>query len=266
MRNLISAFAVVLVLITAAITAQVFPKTQALNSLEEISLFITQPIVKFGHTLALGFTLPWRYFKSVDFLTQQNQALKTELMRLQGEVNSLKKLAEENEFLRSQLGVKEKLPKPLISANVVGRSLDLSNQGFIIDAGFKAGILVGAPVLGPYGSLVGKVKKVMRFRSVVTPIDSPEFVAAVITEKSGGKGIVRGTLDGNIIMTEIPSTISLIKGEAVFTTEFSSGLPPNQPIGTIESIIEEPNQTTKSASIKEFADISKISTVLISVL
>ncbi|MDC3203481.1 rod shape-determining protein MreC [Prochlorococcus sp. AH-716-C14] len=159
-------------------------------------------------------------------------------------LNLLKK---DNTRLRKILSLQESSNNENISAAVISRKTGSWWRQLILNKGSKDGVEIGSIVIGP-GGLLGRVKNTSLFTSSVTLITSPESKLGVWVDRIQINGLLVGLGD------DFPSLILYSKGADLKVGDFISSspastlLPPNIPIGVVQSI-DEPLKSQKTAKI-----------------
>ena len=163
-------------------------------------------------------------------------------------LNLLKK---DNIRLRKMLYLQESSTSDNISAAVISRKTGSWWRQIILNKGSKNGVEIGSTVIGP-GGLLGRVNKTSFFTSSVTLLTSPQSKVGVWVDRNQINGLLVGL--GN----DYPSLILYSKdadikvGDFVSSSPASSLLPPNIPIGIVQSI-DETLQSKKTAKISLLA-------------
>ena len=159
----------------------------------------------------------------------------------------LKLLKNDNIRLREILSLQESSNNDNISAAVISRKTGSWWRQIILNKGSKDGVEIGSTVIGP-GGLLGRVNNTSLFTSSVTLITSPESKLGVWVDRIQINGLLVGLGD------DFPSLILYSKdadikvGDFVSSSPASTLLPPNIPIGVVQSI-DEPFKAKKTAKI-----------------
>ena len=163
-------------------------------------------------------------------------------------LNLLKK---DNKRLRKILSLQELFNDEYISAAVISRKTGSWWRQLILNKGSKDGVEIGSTVIGP-GGLLGRVNNTSLFTSSVILLTSPESKVGVWLDRVEINGLLVGLGD------EYPSLILYSKdadikvGDFVSSSPASTLLPPNIPIGIVQSV-EEPMKSKKTAKISLLA-------------
>ena len=159
-------------------------------------------------------------------------------------LNLLKK---DNLRLRRILSLQESSNKENISAAVISRKTGSWWRQIILNKGSKDGVEIGNIVIGP-GGLLGRVKDTSLFTSSVTLITSPESKLGVWGDRIQINGLLVGLGDDNPKLLLYSKNPDIKVGDFVSSSPASTLLPPNIPIGIVQSI-DETFKAKKTAKI-----------------
>ena len=159
-------------------------------------------------------------------------------------LNLLKK---DNIRLREILNLQESSNSDTISAAVISRKTGSWWRQILLNKGSKDGVEIGSIVMGP-GGLLGRVKSTSFFTSSVILLTSPESKVGVWVDRIQINGILIGSGDDypNLILYSKDADIKV--GDFISSSPASTLLPPNIPIGIVQSI-NKPFKAKKTAKI-----------------
>ena len=160
-------------------------------------------------------------------------------------------LEKDNQRLREILSLQESYKNDNISAAVISRKTGSWWRQIILNKGSKDGVEIGSTVIGP-GGLLGRVKNTSLFTSSVTLITSPESKLGVWVDRLQINGLMVGLGDDypSLILYSKDNDIKV--GDFVSSSPASTLLPPNIPIGIVQSI-DKSFQAKKTAKISLLA-------------
>jgi len=149
-------------------------------------------------------------------------------------LNLLKK---DNTRLRKILYLQESSNSDSISAAVISRKTGSWWRQIVLNKGSKDGVEIGSTVIGP-GGLLGRVNSTSLFTSSVTLLTSPESKVGVWIDRIEVNGLLVGVADDfpTLILYSMDADIKV--GDSVSSSPASTLLPPNIPIGIVQSINE----------------------------
>ena len=159
-------------------------------------------------------------------------------------LNLLKK---DNARLREILSLQESPNNENISAAVISRKTGSWWRQIILNKGSKDGVKDGSTVIGP-GGLLGRVKNTSLFTSSVTLITSPESKLGVWVDRIQINGLLVGLGDNYPSLILYSKDADIKVGDFVSSSPASTLLPPNIPIGIVQSI-DETLKSKKTAKI-----------------
>ena len=163
-------------------------------------------------------------------------------------LNLIKK---DNIRLRKILSLQESSNNDNISAAVISRKTGGWWRQIILNKGSKDGVEIGNIVTGP-GGLLGRVNNTSLFTSSVTLLTSPESKLGVWVDRSQTNGVLIGSGDDQPSLIMYSKDADIKVGDFVSSSPASSLLPPNIPIGIVQSI-DNTLQSKKTAKISLLA-------------
>ena len=164
------------------------------------------------------------------------------------ELNLLKK---DNKRLREILSLQKSSNNDNISAAVISRKTGSWWRQIILNKGLKDGVEIGNIVIGP-GGLLGRVKNTSLFTSSVTLITSPESKLGVWVDRIQINGLLVGLGDDYPSLILYSKDADIKVGDFISSSPASTLLPPNIPIGIVQSI-DETLKSKKTAKISLLA-------------
>ena len=138
-----------------------------------------------------------------------------------------------------------------ISAAVISRKTGSWWRQIILNKGLKDGVEIGSAVIGP-GGLLGRINDTSLFTSSVTLITSPESKVGVLVDRIQINGLLIGLGDDNPKLLLYSKNPDIKVGDFVSSSPASTLLPPNIPIGIVQSV-DEPFKEITTAKISLLA-------------
>jgi len=164
-------------------------------------------------------------------------------------LNLLKK---DNKRLREILSLQESSNDEGILAAVISRKTGSWWRQIILNKGSKDGVEIGNIVIGP-GGLLGRVKNTSLLTSSVTLITSPESKLGGWLDRIQINGLLVGLGDDYPSLILYSKDADIKVGDFVSSSPASTLLPPNIPIGIVQSI-DETLKSKKTAKISLLAN------------
>lgn len=224
-----------------------------------------KPEVKKIRTFALGSFAAvnnlLNFFTGVFSTDPSIDQLKEENAKLMLELNRLRKQGVENQNLRNMLSIPDTSKYDLIAADVISKLVNKIQGNIVLNKGLNDGIQVGMPVLNSNG-LVGIIADVTDNFSVTKTLFNSSLNIAVTVQSINVDGVLSWN-GSELIIKNIPTTYEIKVGEKVETSDFSTLLPPNIPIGIISKKESLALGLLHTIYVKPFADIRSVSNLFI---
>lgn len=195
-------------------------------------------------------------------LKDENRTLHELNIDLAAEVGRLRQAQAENERLRAMLGFRQRGTVPLLTANVVGKTLGLGRMVLTIDAGARDSVRVDMPIVTDQG-LVGRVVAASDHYALVQALLNRDFRASAKIARNRIDGVVAWEAGDYAHLINVPKAYDVQPGDLVITSEYSNLFPPNVPIGTVVESGDEPNSPFKRIKLKPAVDFAALEQVFV---
>ena len=198
------------------------------------------------------------------------------IYELQAEINELivenakhKRLEEENQILRDNLGFLSKNDYKYIVSNVISRGdiADIAGrtETITIDKGARDGVYDGLSVVSSQGIVVGKVYETKSLTAKVYLSNSSRCkLAATALNDNKTSGVTEGDLGLTIKMGIIPQAKEINAGDIIVTSGLEKDIPRGLVIGKVKEVNKENNELWQEAIIEPMVDPDEI--IIVSVL
>jgi len=198
-------------------------------------------------------------------LRQRNRELEQALTNFQAEIAELRAFRSDYERLVElshyvgQAGTSWRY----VSADVIGRDLSGIARVIHINAGTRNGVSLGDPVVTPLG-LVGRVRQVSATGAEVLLItDSASAVTARVLNPTNDSGVVRGTLNGELLLDFVDINAQISEAQQVYTTGETQAFPPNLLIGQLASVRLSEDGLFLQGTVESLVDFEGLQLVLV---
>jgi len=233
-----------------------------LRPIENSVIYLTKPFLRVFYGASNWVGTNYLDYRSKQSLIEENNELKNQLLTLIKEKSVYQVEAEENEFLKSQINFSKNLKNEFEVARVIGQNTELTQNSLIIDKGESSGLIVGLPVLGDNGVLIGKVYKVNKTSAMVLLInDDLSKVSVKVLNGAKTIGLVEGEYGIGIKMRFIPQSETVKVDDIVVTSGLEQAIPKGLVVGQIKKVNQEPEQLFQEASIESLIDFNKVTLV-----
>jgi len=201
-------------------------------------------------------------FPNVSALQKENQILRELNIELSNEVTENYLAEKENKQLRKLLNLKTDTTANYEFADVVGVE-KIGNKNFLlINKGAEQGLKFGMSVRTDAG-LIGTIAAASNGYSIIETIYNADVHISVSLTSSNTKGILSWDGVQDLVIDNIPKTLTIEKNEEVITSNFSSRFPADIPIGRVKSIEIPKSSLFFRIVVKPYSYFSQVQQVII---
>jgi len=144
-------------------------------------------------------------------------------------------------------------------AKIISNSVFLQQNNMVLHRGSAQGIFPNMAVVGTDG-LIGTVISVSENMSIVMSLLHRQSKVIAVLKKGSGLGEV--SWDGKdprfLLLSKIPKTIVVKKGDTVVSSPYSDKFPPGLPIGYVEKIDQDQETNTYKLKIRTAVDFYSV--------
>jgi rod shape-determining protein MreC len=248
----------------------VLSESRTLDPLQNLSLSVAAPLENGLRELAEPIADFFEGLLSRGDLKRENERLRQELERLQGQVASAEDAQRRALELEEALGVKESRPDDeFVVADVIAQDPSGVKRALAINRGSKDGLDEGMVVLSGRGSLVGTVSRVYEDFAWLRLITDPNSAVNVVVLAEGddgnteARGVAAGDLGGRLALEMVPAEAQITEGDLVTTSGLGGNYPRALVLGSVSSVEDRPQALFKRATLEPAADLSALDTVMV---
>ncbi len=181
-------------------------------------------------------------FGSRTELIAENEKLKTEALLLQGRLQKLAALTEQNVRLRELLNSSALVNEKVEVAELIGVDPNPFTHRILINKGERDGVVLGQPVLDARG-LMGQVVELMPYTSRVLLLTDTTHSIPVQVNRNGLRAIASGT--GNperLELRHVADTADIKEGDLLVSSGLGQRFPAGYPVATVREVIHDSGQ------------------------
>jgi rod shape-determining protein MreC len=193
---------------------------------------------------------------------QEVEGLRARVRDLERDTANLAETQLENDRLRTLLDFRRTLHGELLTARVIGHDASGLSRTITIDQGTAAGVVKGAAVLAP-GGLVGQVFLASPHAARVLLVTDHNSGVDAVVQRTRGRGIVEGTIEGRCGLKFVKRTEDLQVGDLVLSSGFDGIFPPGLPVGRIDAVDKQGQGLFQYAQIEPAVDVDRLEEVLV---
>jgi rod shape-determining protein MreC len=212
-----------------------------------------------------GDALAWAgaYFASKRDLTDDNTALRKELVTLTQGAQELARVQDENAQLRSLLELSQRYPGAATAVEVLYTGRDPFSQKVFVNRGSDAGIAAGFAVIDGTG-VVGQVTRVYPAMAEVTLVTDKDHAVPVRIERSGVRSVFFGAGAGRLPeLRFIAPNADIRPGDRLLTSGIDGTYPAGLAVGQVETVDRDPGQMFARIAVRPLAGADRSTHLLV---
>jgi rod shape-determining protein MreC len=259
-----------LAVVSVSLLTIVLSESRTLDPVQNLSLTIAAPPQNGLRELADPVADFFEGLFNRGDLKRENERLRQELERLQGQVAAAEDAERRAQELEEALGVKESRPDDeFVVADVIAEDPSGVKRVLAINRGSEDGLDEGMVVLSRSGSLVGTVSRVYEDFAWLRLITDPNSAVNVIVladadeGDSEARGVAAGDLSGRLSLEMIPAGSQIREGDLVTTSGLGGNYPRALLLGSVRSVDDKPQALFVKATLEPAADLSALDTVMV---
>ncbi|MGQ9647793.1 MAG: rod shape-determining protein MreC [Thermodesulfobacteriota bacterium] len=225
--------------------------TEMISPFQRASTFL----LKAGHGLFQNYVV-------LIHLQRENLMLKKKIAELQRESHEMKEMASAYERLQKLLQFREKIPPPVIAAEVIGGDPSSWFRSITLNKGERDGIRKGMAVIAPEG-VVGQILKTAPHHSTVLLITDYNSAVDAIVQRTRAKAIVEGRGENRCQLKYLLRSEDVIVGDVAVTSGLGGSFPKGLMVGEIRKVEKKEHGIFQYAELIPSVDLTKLEEVLV---
>ena len=224
---------------------------------------VVTPFERFFNGIGYYSRHGWSNYIDLRHVRQQNADLHQQLADMRLQQAAVAQDALQGHRLQALLAFQQHYVAHTVAAQVIGTSGSDLSRVLYIDKGREDGLKPDQAVITPDG-IVGKIRDVFPHTAQVLLIDDQSSGAGVLLASSRIRAIIHGTTGARVVITNLTPDSRIHAGETVLTSGGDQVYPRGLPVGTIESIADDPNhQPYTMIHVRPAANLSQLEEVLV---
>jgi cell shape-determining protein MreC len=179
---------------------------------------ILEPIFGQANNISIKAGDNYEFFKDRESFFSAYRECRASLENMDIMEAKIKMLEDENILLKNTIDFTEGTKFTHVTARVVGKNIEKTDQTILIDIGLENGVQVNQPVIQGNGILIGSVIKSEKGLSIIRLLnDNQSKIAATILNNDKSLGVVEGGYGLSIKMNFIPRNEIVRIGDYIVT-------------------------------------------------
>lgn len=213
-------------------------------------------------TIADGIHGVWSNYIALLDVRDENEKLTTELEKYKAMNIKHREAVATNVRLSKLLQMKETLPPPTLTAQIIGRDPSLWFRTIIIDRGSSEGVEKGMPVVTVEG-VVGQILESSPNYAKVLLANDPNSAIDVLVQKNRVQGILKGNGGNGFNLLYVLKNADVEKGDIIVTSGLGDIFPKGLPVGTVSQVTKSKRGMFQKIDIEPAVDFSQLEFLLI---
>ena len=204
----------------------------------------------------------WHDYLALVGVKQENERLREEIRQLKALNNQFLEAAATNVRLAKLLEVKETIPAPTLTAQIIGKDPSQWFKTIIINRGSQDGVRKGMPVVTVEG-VVGQVKNTAPHYSKVLLANDPNSAIDVLIQSNRVQGIIKGNGDGNFNLHYVLKNYEINTGDLIITSGVGGVFPKGLPAGVVTSAVKGRRGMFQHIEVEPAVDFARLEHLLV---
>ncbi|MEW6290030.1 MAG: rod shape-determining protein MreC [Thermodesulfobacteriota bacterium] len=212
--------------------------------------------------LTNGVANVWSDYIGLLYVRDENKRLQEELDKFKETNIKYREAVATNVRLSKLLQIKDSLPPPTLTAQIVGRDPSLWFRTIIVDRGSSEGVEKGMPVVTVEG-VVGQILDTSPNYSKVLLANDPNSAIDVLVQKNRVQGILKGNGSNGFNLLYVLKNADVEKGDAIVTSGLGDIFPKGLPVGKVSEVTKSKRGMFQQIDVEPSVDFSQLEYLII---
>lgn len=234
-----------------------------LEGIRQAATVVLYPLQRAVQLPGEAFTWVGAYFTAKRALTDENAALKADLVAHSLSSQEFTRLRDENANLRALLDIQKRYPGSATAVEVLYTGRDPFTQKVFVNRGTDAGIAAGQAVVDELG-VVGQVTRVFPNMAEVTLVTDKDHAVPVRVERSGVRSVYFGAGAGRPPeLRFMAPTADIRPGDRLHTSGIDGTYPPGLAVAQVETVDRETGQVFARITVRPLSGADRSTYLLV---
>ena len=234
-----------------------------LEGIRQVTSVALYPLQRAVQMPGEGLAWTGAYFASKRSLTDENAALRADLVAHSLSTQEFARLQSENANLRALLDLTRRNSGTAVAVEVLYTGRDPFTQKLFVNRGVDAGIAAGQAVIDDLG-VVGQVTRVFPGMAEVTLMTDKDHAVPVKVERSGVRSVVFGAGAGRAPeLRFMAPTADIRQGDKLVTSGLDGTYPAGLPVAEVVSVERETGQVFAKIVVRPLAGADRSTYLLV---
>ncbi|MCB2183350.1 MAG: rod shape-determining protein MreC [Desulfobulbaceae bacterium] len=212
--------------------------------------------------ITTGISNVWYGYINLLDVRDENERLRQELDKFKTTNIAYREAVATNVRLSKLLQVKDTLPPPTLTAQIVGRDPSLWFRTIIIDRGSSEGVEKGMPVVTVEG-VVGQILDASPNYSKVLLANDPNSAIDVLVQKNRVQGIIKGKGSSGLHLLYVLKNADVEEGDRIVTSGLGDIFPKGLPVGSVARVTKSKRGMFQKIEVEPAVDFTQLEYLII---
>ena len=203
----------------------------------------------------------WLNYIALWDVREENELLRNELQKYKTLNNKYREAVALNVRLEKLLGLKETLPPPTLTAQIVGKDPTQWFKTIMVNRGAGDGVQKGMPVVTTEG-IVGQVMNTSPNHCKILLANDPNSAIDVLIQKTRVQGIIKGK-DSFYKLHYVLKNNVVTEGDRIVTSGLGGIFPKGLPVGKVSSVTSNRRGMFQLIEVDPAVDFSRLEYIVI---
>ena len=204
----------------------------------------------------------WENYIALLHVREENEQLRQELQQYKAANIEYREALATNTRLQKLLELKESLPPPTLTAEIIGKDPSLWFRTLTINRGSSDGVQKGMPVVTVEG-VVGQVLTSSPNYSKVLLATDPNSAIDVITQKTRVQGIAKGLGRDAFTLNYVLKSGVVEEGDLILTSGLGGVFPKGLMVGTVLQVKKSRRGMFQDIEVEPAVDFTQLEQLII---
>jgi len=224
---------------------------------------VLRPSATVFHLVGVAANTAVRVARPRRLLLRENADLRREVVRLRRQNAVLTEAAQENERLRTALGLKQSSRIEMVASEVISRAESTWFDTATIDKGSRAGIRKGWAVITPDWRLVGQILDTDAFSSRFVALTDANSAIGAMVQRSRSSGILQGQAGDYLLLSYLPRDADVKAGDVVVSSGMGQVIPKGLVVGRVVKVVRSEVMGSAKALVRPSIRMDQIEQVFV---
>lgn len=235
-------------------------QTQNVRAALSVATYPLQALVNLPFTVGSWVS---QSLSSRNALLSENEALRSQILQQQFQLQKLDALQVENTRLREMMRSAAEVAERILVAEIRSVDLDPYRHRLVINKGSRDGAYTGQAILDAYG-VIGQITSAEPLSSQAILITDPSHATPIEINRNGIRTVALGSGDARVLnLPFLPNSTDIQVGDLLVTSGLGGQFPPGYPVGVVSEVLRDSGKNFATVRARPSAQLDRGRQVLL---